>query len=63
MLKVVVIGLGYVGLPLAIESAKAGFLTVGLDIDFNRVNDLNSAISYLEDIDSKSLNEQIKFGG
>jgi UDP-N-acetyl-D-glucosamine dehydrogenase len=62
MLKVVVIGLGYVGLPLAIESAKAGYSTIGLDIDLNRINNLNLGISYLEDIDNVSLKEQARSG-
>jgi UDP-N-acetyl-D-glucosamine dehydrogenase len=62
MLKVVVIGLGYVGLPLAIESAKAGYSTIGLDIDLNRINNLNLGISYLEDIENISLKEQASSG-
>jgi len=62
MLKVVVIGLGYVGLPLAIESAKAGHSTIGLDIDLNRINNLNLGISYLEDIENISLKEQASSG-
>ena len=62
MLKVVVIGLGYVGLPLAIESAKAGHSTIGLDIDLNRINNLNIGISYLEDIENISLKEQASSG-
>ena len=62
MLKVVVIGLGYVGLPLAIESAKSGYSTIGLDIDLNRINNLNLGISYLEDITNISLKEQISSG-
>jgi len=62
MLKVVVIGLGYVGLPLAIESAKAGHSTIGLDINLNRINNLNLGISYLEDIENISLKEQASSG-
>jgi len=62
MLKVVVIGLGYVGLPLAIESAKSGYSTIGLDIDLNRINNLNLGISYLEDIENISLKEQASSG-
>jgi UDP-N-acetyl-D-glucosamine dehydrogenase len=58
MLNVAVIGLGYVGLPLAIESAKSGYSTIGLDIDSNRIKNLNLGISHLEDIDSVLLKEQ-----
>jgi UDP-N-acetyl-D-glucosamine dehydrogenase len=62
MVNVAIIGLGYVGLPLAIESAKSGHSTIGLDIDSNRINNLNLGVSYLEDIDSAFLKEQILFG-
>jgi UDP-N-acetyl-D-glucosamine dehydrogenase len=58
MLNVAVIGLGYVGLPLAIESAKSGYSTIGLDIDSNRIKNLNLGISHLEDIDGVLLKEQ-----
>ena len=62
MLNVAVIGLGYVGLPLAIESAKAGYLTIGFEIDLDRIRNLNLGISYLEDIDDDSLKDQIGSG-
>ena len=62
MQKVVVIGLGYVGLPLAIESAKAGYPTIGLEIDLDRIRNLNLGISYLEDLHDDSLKDQIGSG-
>ena len=62
MIKVAVIGLGYVGLPLAIESAKAGYPTTGLEIDSDRIRNLNLGVSYLEDIDDDSLKDQIDSG-
>jgi len=62
MLNVAVIGLGYVGLPLAIESAKAGYSTIGFEIDLDRIRNLNLGISYLEDIDDDSLKDQIDSG-
>ena len=40
--RIGVIGLGYVGLPLAVEFAKAGFSVVGLDIDDEKVRSLES---------------------
>jgi len=43
--KVAVIGLGYVGLPLAVEFAKVGFETVGIDVDRGRVANLNKGTS------------------
>ena len=62
MLNVAVIGLGYVGLPLAIESAKADYSTIGFEIDLDRIRNLNLGISYLEDIDDDSLKDQIGSG-
>jgi len=62
MLNVAVIGLGYVGLPLAIESAKAGYSTIGFEIDLDRIRNLNLGLSYLEDIDDDSLKNQIDSG-
>ncbi|MBI3008897.1 MAG: nucleotide sugar dehydrogenase, partial [Candidatus Omnitrophica bacterium] len=48
--KIGIIGLGYVGLPLAVEFAKAGFDTTGFDIDSNRVEDINRGKSYIPDV-------------
>jgi UDP-N-acetyl-D-glucosamine dehydrogenase len=53
--KLGVIGIGYVGLPLAVEFAKAGFLVVGVDIDTERVAMLNAGHSYLGDVDEAEL--------
>lgn len=50
-----VIGLGYVGLPLAIEMAQAGFQITGIDIDSTRVESVNAGISYVPDVPSESL--------
>lgn len=47
-----VIGLGYVGLPLAIEFARAGFRVLGFDVDSKRVAALNRGICHIRDIDS-----------
>ena len=48
--KITVIGLGYVGLPLAVEKAKAGYKVCGLDIQKKRVNMINQGINYIGDI-------------
>ncbi len=59
--RVGVIGLGYVGLPLAVEYARAGFKVTGLDVDRNKVDALNSGRSYIKDVPEdqiKSLMEQ-----
>ena len=53
--KISVIGLGYVGLPLAISFAKVGFKVYGLDIDKDRVGKINRSISYITDISSEDL--------
>ena len=45
-----IIGLGYVGLPLAIEFAKGGFRTIGLDIDEKKISSLKNKKSYKENI-------------
>lgn len=60
--KVGVIGLGYVGLPLALEFAKAGFRSVGVDIDKNRVAKINSGNSYILDIPTVELSPLVKAG-
>ncbi len=50
-----VIGLGYVGLPLAVEFAQAGFHVIGFDIDANRVADINEGRSPIQDVDTATL--------
>jgi UDP-N-acetyl-D-glucosamine dehydrogenase len=45
-----VIGLGYVGLPLAVEKAKAGFKTIGFDVQSQKVDMVNSGINYIGDV-------------
>jgi UDP-N-acetyl-D-glucosamine dehydrogenase len=53
--KVGVIGLGYVGLPLAVEFAKAGFTTLGIDVDPGRVKRINEGRSDIPDVSSKEV--------
>ncbi len=53
--RIGVIGLGYVGLPLALEFAKAGFTVTGLDIDDEKVRSLEDGVSYIEDVPSEDL--------
>ena len=45
-----VVGLGYVGLPLAVELAKAGFRTTGIDLDARKVRAINDGESYIPDV-------------
>jgi len=53
--RIAVIGLGYVGLPLAVNFAKAGFKVFGLDMDSDRVNQVNKKKSYILDIPTKDV--------
>lgn len=50
-----VIGQGYVGLPLAVEFARAGFRVTGLDTDPDRITALNSGRSYIPDVETADL--------
>ena len=54
-----VIGLGYVGLPLAVEMAKAGYKTVGFDISSSRVDMVNNGQNYIGDVVDAELAEVI----
>jgi UDP-N-acetyl-D-glucosamine dehydrogenase len=53
--RVGVIGLGYVGLPLAMEFAKAGFPVTGIDIEQSKVARLNRGESYVQDVNADVL--------
>ncbi|HXI28393.1 MAG TPA: nucleotide sugar dehydrogenase, partial [Vicinamibacterales bacterium] len=50
-----VIGLGYVGLPLAVQFAKAGYDVVGIDVDQRKVDALNDGTSYIQDVPTEEL--------
>jgi len=49
--RVGIVGLGYVGLPLAVEFAKAGFTVTGIDLSPSKVDKVNAGESYIADID------------
>ena len=53
--KTGIIGLGYVGLPLAVEMAKAGFQVTGIDLSQEKVNALNRGVSYIPDVPSQTF--------
>jgi UDP-N-acetyl-D-glucosamine dehydrogenase len=55
--RIGVIGLGYVGLPLALEFSKAGFEVVGFDIDAEKVASVQEGRSYIEDVPGEELAE------
>ncbi|MCL2572620.1 MAG: nucleotide sugar dehydrogenase [Defluviitaleaceae bacterium] len=61
-IQVGVIGLGYVGLPLAVEKAKAGFRTIGIDVQPEKVNMVNRGENYIGDIVAAELSELVAAG-
>ncbi|MFX4261310.1 nucleotide sugar dehydrogenase [Pelotomaculum propionicicum] len=60
--KVAVIGLGYVGLPLAVEKAKVGFNVLGIDQNPNRVDMVNQSQNYISDVKDDELRELVSSG-
>jgi UDP-N-acetyl-D-glucosamine dehydrogenase len=61
-LKVVVLGIGYVGLPLAVAFAEAGFRACGVDISSERVDSINRGQSYIEDIPTLAIKKLVEQG-
>lgn len=59
---IAVAGLGYVGLPLAVAFAGAGFRVIGLDVQERKVDAVNRGESYIEDISSEELKKIISSG-
>lgn len=57
-----VVGLGYVGLPLAVEKAKAGFKTIGFDVQSTKVDMVNAGHNYIGDVVDSDLAELVKAG-
>ena len=53
--RIAIIGLGYVGLPLAVAFAKKGFPVIGIDVDERKVDAINRGDSYVSDISSEEL--------
>lgn len=60
--KAGVIGLGYVGLPLAMELVEAGVPVVGIDVDESKVRKLNAGVSYIGDIPSATVKRAVDAG-
>ena len=60
--RIGVIGLGYVGLPLAVEFARAGFNVTGFDVDASKVADITAGRSYIGDVDTKDLAAEVQSG-
>jgi UDP-N-acetyl-D-glucosamine dehydrogenase len=60
--KVAIIGLGYVGLPLALGFAKAGFPTIGLEVNVEKVQALQSGKSYIDDVPDADIAPFVQSG-
>lgn len=57
-----VVGLGYVGLPLAVEKAKAGFRTIGFDVQESKIDMVNAGKNYIGDVVNEDLAAIVKSG-
>ncbi len=60
--KIGVIGLGYVGLPLAVEFAHKGFQVLGIDVDENKIEALKKGRNYIADVEDEKLAQAVKEG-
>ena len=60
--RIGVIGLGYVGLPLAVEKSKVGFPVIGFDINVERVRRVNAADNYIGDVSDEDLEDVVGKG-
>ena len=61
-IRVGVVGLGYVGLPLAVEKAKAGFKTIGFDVQKEKVDMVNAGHNYIGDVVDSDLKKLVEVG-
>ena len=57
-----IVGLGYVGLPLAVEFAKAGYKTIGFDVQTGKVDSVNAGHNYIGDIVGDALKNAVEAG-
>jgi UDP-N-acetyl-D-glucosamine dehydrogenase len=60
--RVGVLGLGYVGLPLALEFARAGFEVIGIDVQQDKVDQFNRGQSYVKDVEDSVFSPLVKSG-
>ena len=61
-MKIAVVGLGYVGLPLSLQFARAGVDVLGLDVDKSKVDALNAGKSYIKHIEASEIAEMVNAG-
>ena len=55
-----VVGLGYVGLPFAVEKGKVGFSVIGFDMDDEKINQINKGKNYIPDVKDNELSKLVK---
>lgn len=60
--RVAILGLGYVGLPLAVVFAEAGFRVTGIDPDLRKVDSLKKSVSYIPDVKTELVEKLVKSG-
>src|SRR4029077_16119856 len=60
--RVGVVGLGYVGLPLAVEFARAGFVTTGIDLDPRKIDPVSQGTSYIPDVETAEVARLVSGG-
>jgi len=61
-MKIAIIGLGYVGLPLALQFARSDTEVIGLDVDIEKVKVLNAGVSYIKHIPSECIEQAVNSG-
>ena len=60
--RVGIVGLGYVGLPLAVEFAKAGYQVTGFDVSESKVAQINNGLSYIKDVSGDEVGRLVSEG-
>ncbi|MDW3645911.1 MAG: nucleotide sugar dehydrogenase [Bacteroidia bacterium] len=60
--KIGIVGLGYVGMPIALEFCKRGFACKGVDVSKQKVDSLNEGINFIEDLDDQEVAEMVGIG-
>jgi UDP-N-acetyl-D-glucosamine dehydrogenase len=60
--RIGIVGLGYVGLPLAVEFGKAGYSVTGIDIQDSKISELNAGRSYIQDVPEHEVETLVKAG-
>ena len=60
--SIVVVGLGYVGLPIAVAAAKSGSFVVGIDLNQEKIFKINNGQSPIEDVKNSEITEVVELG-